>query len=208
MKQETINHTAADQAILDVIYERRAVRKYKNQPIERNIVEEIIDAGRMAPSAINKQPWKFYVLMDKATIKSFSKEIAHVALKDFAQSGIEKIKRTANNLLHFVHDFNFDALSDPIFHGAPVVIFLTAPRDNEWAPIDIGMCAQNMMLAAKAFGLDSCPVGLGKFVEHTKIFSQLNVPNSEDVVISIIFGYGDEKPEMHKRKSDNIIFID
>ncbi len=208
MKIETINKPVVNQVILDVIYERRAVRKYKNQPVERNTVEEIIDAGRMAPSAINKQPWKFYVLMDKTTIKSFSKEIAHVALKDFAQSGIKKITQTANNLLHFAHDFNFEALSDPVFHGAPVVIFITAPSDNEWAPLDIGMCAQNMMLAAKAFGLDSCPVGFGKFVEHTKIFSRLNVPASEQVHISIILGYGDEKPEMHKRKSDNIIFID
>jgi nitroreductase len=208
MKTETISHTATAHAILDVIYERRAVRKYKNQPVERNIVEEIIDAGRMAPSAINKQPWKFYVLMDKTTIKSFSKEIAHVALKEFAQPGIKKIVQTANHLLHFAHDFNFDALSDPIFHGAPVVIFITAPRDNEWAQLDIGMCSQNMMLAAKAFGLDSCPVGFGKFVEHAKIFSRLNVPASEQVHISIIIGYGNEKPEMHKRKSDNIIFID
>jgi nitroreductase len=208
METKTINNPSDAKRILDVIYQRRAVRKYKSQPVERNIIEGIIDAGRMAPSAINKQPWEFYVLTDKATIKSFSKEIAHVALKDFAQSGINKIKHTTNNLLHFLHDFNFEALSDPIFHGAPVVIFITAPRDNEWAPLDIGMCAQNIMLAAKAFGLDSCPVGFGKFVEHTKIFSRLNVPTSEEVHISIIIGYGDEKPEMHKRKSDNIIFID
>ncbi len=208
MKSETINRPSSAQAIIDVIYRRRAVRSYTDQPVARNIVEEIIDAGRMAPSAINKQPWKFYVLMDKATIKSFSKEIAHVALKDFAQSGIKKITQTTNHLLHFMHDFNFGALSDPIFHGAPVVIFITAPRDNEWAPLDIGMCSQNMMLAAKAFGLDSCPVGFGKFVQHTKIFSRLNVPPSEEVQISIILGYGDEKPELHTRKNDNIIFID
>jgi len=97
---------------------------------------------------------------------------------------------------------------DPIFHGAPVVIFITAPRDNEWASLDVGMCAQNMMLAAKAMGIDSCPVGLGKFVEQTEIFKRLEVPASEQVVLSIILGYGDELPEMPERKSNNIRFID
>jgi len=97
---------------------------------------------------------------------------------------------------------------DPIFHGAPVVIFITALRENEWASLDIGMCAQNMMLAAKALGLDSCPVGLAKYVEQTKIFSRLQVPFSEQVHLAIILGYGDETPEIHKRIRNNAFFIE
>jgi len=51
-----------------------------------------------------------------------------------------------------------------------VVIFIISPHDNEWASLDVGMCAQNIMLAAKSLGLDTCPVGFGKYVEKTKIF--------------------------------------
>jgi len=193
---------------LKTIYERRAVRKYRDKSVRRKLIEQVIDAGRMAPSAINKQPWKFYVLTDKATIKIFSKEIAAIAVKSFIKSGVKGIIQTAGHLLRLAHGFNFHAMEDPVFHGAPVVIFITAPRDNEWAPLDIGMCAQNMMLAAKSFGLDSCPVGFGKFVEGTKSFSKLKVPVSEQVYLSIIFGYGDESPDVHERKKDNIIFID
>ena len=86
MTTKIINDLPSEKSILNIIYERRAVRKYKNEPVERNIIEQVIDAGRMAPSAINKQPWQFYVLTNSETIKSFSKQIAEVALKEFAGS--------------------------------------------------------------------------------------------------------------------------
>src|ERR1022692_2807394 len=111
-----------------MIYERRAVRKYKDKPVDRKLIGQVIDAGIMAPSAINKQPWKFYVLTDKGTIKSFSKEIAGIAFKGIANSGVKGVIQTASHLLYFAHGFNFQALTDPVFHGAPVVIFITAPR--------------------------------------------------------------------------------
>ena len=76
--------TTKEKETIRTIYERRAVRKYKDKPVERELIEEVIEAGMMAPSAINKQPWKFYILTDKATIKTFSKEIAGVALKGFS----------------------------------------------------------------------------------------------------------------------------
>jgi len=73
---------------------------------------------------------------------------------------------------------------------------------------DVGMAAENMMLAAKALGLDSCPIGLAKYVEQTKIFSRLQVPLSEQVHLAIILGYGDETPDIHKRIRENAFFIE
>ncbi len=207
METALISPMPPETETLRIIFARRAVRKYKDKPVPREMIERIIDAGRMAPSAINKQPWVFYVLTDKATIKSFSKEISGVALKGFAKSGIKEMIKTAGSLLHFPHSFNFHAMEDPVFHGAPVVIFITAPRDNEWAPLDIGMCAQNMMLAAKSAGLDSCPIGFGKFVEKTGLYPRLKVPADEKVHLALILGYGDESPEVHERKKNNINYI-
>ncbi|MBS1669514.1 MAG: nitroreductase [Bacteroidetes bacterium] len=202
------NKTADITETFKTIFERRAVRKYKGMTIDKNIILKIIEAGTMAPSAINKQPWKFYVLTNKAMIKTFSKEIASVALKGFFRSAIKDAIKTAVHLLRFSKSFNFHVKEDPIFHGAPVVIFITGPHDNEWSPMDIGMCAQNMMLAAKSINLDTCPVGLGKFVEDTRSYPKLMIPKSEHVYLSIILGYGDENPEFYSRKKDNIRFID
>lgn len=175
---------------LHTIHERRAVRKYKVIPIDRTQIEHIIMAGKMAPSAMNQQLWRFYVLTNTEKIKSYSNAISTVA----------------KNILHFSFK-DIQKEEDPIFHGAPVVIFITAPKGNEWASLDVGMCAQNIMLAAKSMGYETCPVGLAKFIEKTHAYKELNIPVSEEIMLAIILGIGDEKPEMHQRKNNNITFL-
>jgi nitroreductase len=173
------------------IYERRAVRKYRNTAVERKLLDEVIDAGRMAPSGMNLQPWKFYVVMDRDLINKMDDQVRIVVQDIYSMPQMVEFLKTKN----------------PIFHGAPVVIFITAPKENEWAALDIGMCAQNMMLAAKAAGLDSCPIGLGKFIERTSLYSLLEIPVTEHVIISLSIGYGDEKPPVHERKKDNVVYV-
>jgi nitroreductase len=207
MKNETIK-TAEATATLKTIYERRAVRKYKDMPVNAELINNILDAGRMAPSAMNKQSWKFYILTHKETIRDFSKEISKIAFKEFLHSGPKKILKTISDLLRFSHRTDLFKSADPVFYGAPVVIFITAAKKNEWAALDIGMCSQNIMLAAKSLGLDSCPVGFGKYVEHTEIFSRLKIPSAEQVHLAVILGYGNENPEVHKRITDNAFYID
>lgn len=193
---------------IKTIFERRAIRKYKEKAVSKEIIEQIIDAGRIAPSAMNRQPWKFYVVTSKEDIKLFSHEIAKQGLKTIPKTGIkEAVKSIVTGITNLSHGIDFLLSKDPVFHEAPVVIFITAPKDNEWAALDIGMCSQNMMLAAKSLGLDSCPIGFGKFVEKTKSYSKLNIPSDERVHLAIIIGYGDEKPEVHKRKKDNVFYI-
>lgn len=193
--------------ILQNIYDRRSVRKFKEGTIDRNLIEQIVDAGRMAPSALNKQPWKFYVVTDKELIHTISKEIAKISLKQIAKIGIKEIVKSIWHYIHSPKDLNFFNQSDFVFHGAPVVIFVAAPKENEWAPLDIGMCCQNMILAAKSMGLDSCPVGLAKFIEETKSVSKLGLSKKETVHLAVLIGYGDEAPELKERKKDNAIYI-
>lgn len=173
------------------IYDRRSVRSYEDRPVLIELLCRVIDAGKMAPSALNKQPWKFYVLTTPDAIRAFSKEIAAVLEGRF----------------HLAHGADPAISADPVFHGAPVVIFITGPRDDEWAPIDIGMCAQNMLLAAHSLGLDSCPVGLAKYVEKTRIVSSLHLAATEQVYLAVIIGYGRERAEEHKRVGNNVTFI-
>ena len=145
----------------------------------------------MAPSAMNRQLWKFYVLTDKKQIQSLSPLIVKVA----------------NKVLSWAHGIEPSKTTDIIFHNAPVVIFITAPKKNEWAKLDVGMCCQNMMLAAKSFGLDTCPIGFAKFLEKTNTVSILGMSGSEEIQLAIIVGYGDENPPVHDRKKDNAKFI-
>lgn len=204
----TIVPDTTDTETLKTIFERRAVRKYRSDMIEEDILDKILAAGRMAPSAMNRQPWKFYVATHGDTIASFSgaikKVIPKVMLKETLKHPVTTVKTIVHELPHVIHTDS----TDPVFHGAPVVVFITAPKDNEWAVLDIGMCAQNMMLAAKSMGVDSCPVGLAKFIEQTPVFHKLEVPDGEAVQLAVILGYGTEKPEPQPRAQHNIIFID
>lgn len=176
---------------LTTIYQRRAVRKYKETPVDKVLIEQIIDAGRMAPSAMNRQLWKFYVLTDRELISSLSPLIVKVA----------------NKVLSWAHGVDHSKTSDIIFHNAPVVIFITGPKKNPWVALDIGMCCQNMMLAAKSLGLDTCPIGFAKFLEKTDKISLLGMSPSEQIHLALIVGYGDESPLVHERKKDNVKFI-
>ncbi|MEM2092225.1 MAG: nitroreductase family protein, partial [Candidatus Bathyarchaeia archaeon] len=51
--------------VFKVICERRSIRKYRDEPIPEEILERILEAGRLAPSAANRQPWSFIVVKDK-----------------------------------------------------------------------------------------------------------------------------------------------
>ena len=175
---------------LRTIYDRRSVRLYLDRPVPIDLVGRVIDAGKMAPSDMNHQPWKFYVLTIPDTIRAFSREI-----------------QTCMKGLSHRFAAAFGQAADPIFHGAPVVILLAAPTKNEWAALDLGMCAQNMMLAARSLGLDSCPVGLAKYIQKTSIVSTLNLDPRDEVLLAVILGYGAERPEPHARVANNVNFI-
>lgn len=208
METEVLTAVKQRNETLATIYNRRAVRKYKNKTVSKKLIEELISAGRMAPSAMNRQPWKFYVVTNRELIETFSTDIAKTAFKETVKKGLKGILKTLSGMLHFAQSFSLSSIKDPVFYDAPVVIFITSPKTNEWAGLDIGMCAQNIMLAAKSLGLDSCPVGFGKFVEHTKHYSLLNIPSNEQVQLAVIVGYGDERPSVHERKTDNVKYID
>ncbi|MCC8426411.1 nitroreductase [Mucilaginibacter sp. UR6-11] len=194
-------------AAIQNIYARRSVRQYQDRPVERELIEQIIDAGRMAPTAMIKQPWKFYVLTRRESIREFSKAIIKTLAKEMVHEGAVGIAKLAMGALYNLYYSDFLKAPD-IFYGAPVVIFITAPKDEPWACYDTCMCAQNMMLAAKALGLDSCPLGAGKAVEHTPIFYKLRIPYPEQVFLALIIGYGDETPKAHKRIKDNVVYVD
>lgn len=194
--------------VIKTIYERRAVRKYTDKAVSKEIIEKLLDAGRMAPSAMNRQLWKFYVVTSKEDIKLFSGEIVKAGMKSITDRSLKSVANAVvSGITHLAHGIDFIKAKDPVFHGAPVVIFITAPKENEWAALDIGMCSQNIMLAAKSLGLDSCPIGFGKFVEKTKDYSKLNIPQTEQVQIAIIIGYGNENPEIHEREKDNVFWV-
>lgn len=177
--------------VKNAIYNRRSVRKYKNSNIERTLINELINAGCMAPSDMNSQAWKFYVITDPELIDHLDNQVCIVVSELYTMPEMNQFLRAKH----------------PIFHHAPVVVFITGPRTSEWVCIDVGMCAQNMMLLANAAGLDTCPVGLAKFVERTSFYTQLEIPADEQVLLALCIGYGDENPALPERRTGNVFYV-
>ncbi|MCD7898699.1 MAG: nitroreductase family protein [Bacteroides sp.] len=60
---------------IDVIHQRTSIRSYQDKPVTREQLETIVKAGMAAPSAVNKQPWKFVVIEDKVILHELGKDI-------------------------------------------------------------------------------------------------------------------------------------
>ncbi|MBD3310216.1 nitroreductase family protein [Candidatus Woesearchaeota archaeon] len=168
--------------VLELIKKRRSCRSYKPDPVPSDVVEEIIEAGIWAPSAMNRQDWKFVVLDDR-----------------------EKVRQAAGSALKLVKknlpSYTPRDLPDPIFYSAPVVIMITMPEENTWAASDSALAAENMMLYSRAQGIGSCFIGLAKFLnDNQHMLKKIGVPERYRIYATLVFGYPKEWPKQVERK--------
>lgn len=69
-------------SLIDVILSRRSIRRYEQKEIPKDVIDKILESGRQAPSAANKQPWRFIVLTDAEIKKELSKGLFNRFIKD------------------------------------------------------------------------------------------------------------------------------
>jgi len=162
--------------VFDAIKNRRSIRKYKNTEIEAEKVEKILESARLAPSAANRQEWKFIVVEDPQTRKKLV-EAAH------GQKFIEEAPVT------------IVACSTESERIMPC---------NQYAyTVDLSIAVSFMILEATEIGLGTC--WLGAFDEG-KVKEILAIPEDIRVPAMFTVGYADENPAPRPRKDiDNII---
>jgi len=160
-----------------VLYRRRSVRVYKDEPVPKELIKRVIEAGRFAPSAGNCQGWKFVV----ATDKQFLAELSESSLKflgTFSKlyqgqgMGFTMLKKALSFLKPSAVDQRPMAaiqgsiapkFGEGMIHclfNAPAVIFLLKHSMHISEPeLGMGIMAQNMVLTAHSLGLGTCYVG-------------------------------------------------
>lgn len=183
-------------AVLDNIYQRRSVRNYSDKEVPDEIIREIIRAGTYAPSAVNKQPWRFVVVKNRQLIDEYGDRAKKAFLTAF--------KDTENpDLVRYVQH-----LSKPttrIFYGAPVLI-LVFESPNVINENDCALAAENMMLAAHSLEIGSCWIGLaaglGKDMEFLK---EVGVPEGHKLIAPLIFGYPAEENRKAPARNATVI---
>lgn len=166
--------------ILDAIYSRRSVRHFTRQQVGKETIEALLDAAVQAPSALNLQPWAFIVIQNPGLLRCISTE-AKELLKREKQDWHADIVRFKTP----VSDPNFD-----IFYGASTLITICAEKEGFQPLGDCYLAAENLMLAAQAFGLATCPIGLARDILQTDAYQkELQVPSGYEVVLPIAVGY-------------------
>lgn len=188
--------------LMQAIKERRSYRAYSDQPVEEEKLQAILEAGRWAPSVMNLQPWRFFVLKNP-DLKTGLKTACYETLQTIYQA----------SGWNWVGKFSLEFLTQ-----APVIIVVAGdPKKtgaDQFLPgrgtgYAFSCCAavQNMHLAAHSLGLGTLWFTL---YETSRVKELLNLPAELDVVSMIVLGYPSETAAAIKRKplEDMVSYID
>jgi nitroreductase len=183
--------------ILNNIYSRRSVRDYLADDVPDDIIRELIRAGTYAPSAGNKQPWRFVVIKNRELINKLSDRAKKLWMEQAAKSTRPELK----SLVNMVSRPSFD-----IFFNAPLLIMIFSHADALSPEIDCALAAENMMLAAHSQGIGSCWIGLAAPLGQVQaIMDDLGVPSDCKLVGSLIFGYPVKLDQKAPKREENVI---
>jgi len=210
MTLSSAEYVAHDRAkcVSDVMRSRRTVRAFRDQPVARELVEEVLRDAAAAPSGGNMQPWRVYIvagtvkdILSAAVLEAARAgrglapahlpeplpEVFRCRMADFGARYYGSLGIDRNDLQARARqtERNYS------FFGAPVgLIFAIDRRLKPHSWIDLGLFAHGVMVSAKARGLDTCPqVSFAPF--HEAIAPVLGMPSEELTVFGMSLGYGD-----------------
>lgn len=198
--------------IFDAIQGRKSIRKFKPTPVPDEDIKKILDAGRLAPSANNSQPWRFVVIRDMELLKKMADAAREMVDRMLPYAEDEK---QAQRLAAYKSSFY------TFFENAPVVIAVfmskySAGTDRLLArmgysagdimrlrPVpglqSVSAAIQNMLLAAHALGYGSCWM-TGPLVAQEAFEKLLEYDKDTFIAALLPIGVPDEDPPARKRK--------
>lgn len=162
--------------VFTAISQRSSVRAYKATDVEEDKLKKILEAGRLSPSASNRQEWKFIVVRDKETKKKLAKAAFGQTFIGEAPIVIVACGTESKTIM---------ACGQPAY------------------TVDVSIACAFMILQAYELGLGTCWIGAFKEDEVKKI---LKIPEEVRVVAMTPLGYPDQPPSQKSRKDlDQIV---
>ena len=160
-------------ALLDLIKQRKSVRRFLDRPVEREKIMMCLEAARAAPSACNSQPWRF-IVVDEPELK-------------------KRLCERAFRGIYFINAF---------CKKAPVIVVVVSERGRFLARIggmfrgtryyliDIGIAGEHFVLQAEEMGLGTCWIG---WFSESAVKKALGIPKDKKVDVLIALGYYNKK---------------
>lgn len=200
----------------EALESRRAVRAFLPDPVDRAMVERILALASRAPSGSNIQPWKVWVVagerLDKLSTRILTAhEADNPAYQDeyayypdqWTEPYVSRRRKLGKDLYALLNIGKGDAEAmkrqfgrNYTFFGAPVGLFVTIERSmNVGSWLDLGTFLQSILVAARGFGLHTCPQqAFAKY--HRLIRDELDIPDSEIIACGVALGFEDpDAPE-------------
>ncbi|MCD1259044.1 nitroreductase family protein [Paenibacillus athensensis] len=205
-----------------IVLERRSIRSFTEQEVSADDVREIIDCARYAPSDTNSQTWKFIAVMNKEKIKRIEEmtwEQLHLRASAAEQAGLSKEARLLTK--------SFGPYATAFADAPVLIVCLATPynskfrekifdpirfvSDEVWAEEGIKsscLAAQNLMLAAHAKGLATCPMTGPVLLAQDQLREYLDIPAECQINMVISLGYPSERPgKLPRKEIDDILMI-
>jgi nitroreductase len=168
--------------LMDIIKKRKSIRVYHDKPLPENMLSDIMEAAKNAPTARNAQQLEYKVVTSRAMLQKLS---------DCVQAFFEKyVAAMPNRPPSPPSGVRLQA-----FHRAPCLILICGPKDNDWIETDASLGAQNIMLYAASRDLGSCFIGMARLLTRdAAIMKELNISDNQKIAAAVVVGYPNENP--------------
>ena len=184
--------------LIEAVKNRRSVRKYREKPVPRELLEELMEAACWAPSADNAQPWYFVVLTKPEEIQRMRETMEKVSeeIRPHLEELFPRHPRVVNETTAFLRCLG----------GAPVYVLAFLQKDygriRDSMVESTAAAIQNLLLAAHEKGLGTCWVNAATGLGYGPALQQLFAPDKGEFVSLIALGWPDQKPRTPSRKPD------
>ena len=196
--------------LVQLMASRRSCRNYTEQPIDRDVLEDLVKIGTTAPSGTNCQNWTFTVFPDRGAVMEFGQRIGKFFrnLNRMAEKAVlrKALKLIGKPVLDNYYKEHYQSVKegldqweqhgrDRLFHGATAVIAVASKPGGSNPREDALLATQNILLAAHSMGLGTCLIGFAvEAIEYDPTLKHfLKIPNEETVHAVIAIGYPDEE---------------
>lgn len=178
-----------DNQVVNTILERRSIRKYKPQAVERDKMDLILKCGINAPNGQNKQSWEVRVVDNPELLNAMKEAMA----KGHPNLSPEMVRGC--------------------FRGAPTMVFIARDLAYDFSAYDCGLLAENMVLSAWSMGIGSICLGspvrfLTDNAECQPLLEKLGFSEGYELSLCVGFGYPDESPAAKPRDWGKVKYVD
>lgn len=201
--------------VIEGIKTRKSIRAFKPDPIPKDVMKKILEAVSNSPSFTNTQPWEVLVVSGQKKDELSQIMLELLRMKAPTHNDLAKPKEWPPALEKRASEHGARRLStlgvarddkegrerlsrmNFEFYGAPCAVLLFMDGSlGEWSIFDMGLFAQNLILAAHSFGVESClQASVTDYAQEIKKF--LGIAESKKLVICVSMGYPDEKAKLN-----------